>query len=241
MASNSQTGFGTRLLNSEFLLSVVIAYTLYNPILALIKLVNYTPFVASVKTAMSPYNKAKEAFDLLDNDVEAKFETIVTTVRAVRNVIIEIYGKKDGKYDDYNEIIDVISGDNISKNLNKRKNSAEPPEPDKDFQSVAQIDRGSRLANFTVLIDALEDDTNYTPVKPELTIEGLKTLLADASTANTDLAKAYGLYTTQRAIILPMFDGPEGLAVRAERAKAHVRSVYGPQSPEFKALTGRTY
>ena len=58
---------------------------------------------------------------------------------------------------------------------------------------------------------------------------------------NTELATAYATYTVERAKVLPMFDGPEGLTVRAERAKAHVRSVYGAQSPELKALTGRIY
>ena len=241
MASEAQTGLGTRLENSKYLISVVTSYTQYSPILQLIKLVNYTPFVDSVETALTPYNKAKVAHDLLDNVVEELFVKIVNTVRSVRNVLIELYGTESEKYQDYNEIIDVITGDNVSKNSAKRKKEPLPENPEEDFQSVAQLDRGSRLTQFTLLIDALEADPLYIPVKAELTVAGLKTLRDDASAKNTELAVAYATYTVERAKVLPMFDGPEGLTARAERAKAHVRSVYGAQSPELKALTGRTY
>lgn len=241
MASDSQTGLGTRLENSKYLLSVVTTYPLYSPILTLIKTAVYGPFIDSVETSMTAYNKAKTSFDLLDNVVEELFVKIVNTVRSVRNVLIELYGIDGEKYLDYNEIIDVITGDNVSKNTAKRKKEPAPENPEEDFQSVAQLDRGSRLAKFTLLIDALEADPLYLPAKAEVTVAGLKTLRDDASAKNTELAVAYATYTVERAKVLPMFDGPEGLTVRAERAKAHVRSVYGAQSPELKALTGRTY
>jgi hypothetical protein len=67
------------------------------------------------------------------------------------------------------------------------------------------------------------------------------TLRDELSAKLLSLATNYGTYTTQRAVILPLFDGPEGLSVRAERAKLHVKSVYGVSSMEFKALTGKIY
>jgi len=67
------------------------------------------------------------------------------------------------------------------------------------------------------------------------------TLRDELSASLLKLATNYGLYTTERAVILPLFDGPEGLTVRAERAKVHVKSVYGVSSMEFKALTGKVY
>ena len=87
----------------------------------------------------------------------------------------------------------------------------------------------------------LKNEPLYDPQKNELKVVSLQELHDQASSANQNLATAYGTYTTQRAVILPLFDGPEGLTVRAERAKAHLRSVYGPQSPELKALTGKIY
>lgn len=241
MSSDSQSGFGSRLENSKFLISVVKSYSQYSPALPLIQIAIYEPYVNSVEAAMIPYGTAKESFDLLDNEVETRFDNIVSICRSVRNVIIELFGKESGKYKDYNEIIDKITGDNVSKNSRKRKNSETDENPDDDFQSVAQLDRGSRLANFTTLINMLRNEPLYLPVKAELRIESLQNLRDAADSSNQNLATAYGVYTTERAKILPMFDGPEGLTVRAERAKAHVRSVYGAQSPELKALTGKTY
>jgi len=241
MASNAQTGLGSRLEKSKYLISVVKTYSQYKPILDLIKIDIYEPFVLSVESAMVPYNTAKEAFDLMDNEVKAVFDNIVSITRSVRNVIIELFGKESGKYKDYNEIIDKITGDNVSKNSRKRKHIGDDTNPDADFQSVAQTDRGSRLANFTLLIDALTNEPTYLPEKAELRVDSLKILRDNASTKNLNLATAYGNYTNERAKLLPMFDGAEGLTIRAERAKAHVRSVYGPQSPELKALTGKTY
>lgn len=241
MSSSSQSGFGSRLENSKFLISVIKTYSQYNPSLPLIQISIYEPYVNSVEAAMSPFSLAKETFDLLDNDVRAYFESIVSVCRSVRNVIIELFGRDSGKYADYNELIDKITGDNITKNSYKRNHSESEENPDEDFQSVAQVDRGSRLANFAALVEMLKNEPLYDPQKNELKVVSLQELHDQASSANQNLATAYGTYTTQRAVILPLFDGPEGLTVRAERAKAHLRSVYGPQSPELKALTGKTY
>ena len=75
----------------------------------------------------------------------------------------------------------LTSSPAITLNSAKRKKEPPPENPEEDFQSVAQVDRGSRLAQFTLLIDALEVDPLYVPVKAELTVAGLKTLRDDAS------------------------------------------------------------
>ncbi len=247
MSQSIQSGLGSRLENSRFLLSIIKTYSKYDPMLDLIKFPIYEDYIDSVSSSMLPYSAAKEAFDLLDNDVKDVFERIVTTVRKIRNAVIELFGRDSGKYADYNELFDLITGDNVSKNSSERKNQADSSEPGSgetpgtDFQSVAQIDRGSRLANFAALIEMLKVEPSYTPTLVEIKIDTLSDLHNEASTKNLSLATAYGTYTTERAKILPMFDGPDGLTVRADRAKAHVRTVYGPQSPELKALTGKVY
>ena len=68
-----------------------------------------------------------------------------------------------------------------------------------------------------------------------------KNICADASSENLTIANAYGVYANEKSKILPMFDRAEGLTIRAERSKAHIRSVYNAQSSELKALTGKTY
>ena len=84
------------------------------------------------------------------------------------------------------------------------------------------------------------ETAKYTPfVKIGFTI--IKALLTNSSAKHTALTKSYGLYTNEKAKVLPEFDGPEGLVVRTEHAKAHVRNVYGSDSSQLKALTGKIY
>ena len=241
MSSESQSGLGSRLLSSKDLITLILTYALYSPILDIIKIAVYQPFVAAVEAAMVPYDKAKEAHDQLDNGVEIVFDNIVDIARSIRNVLIELYGNESGEYADYNEILDILTGDNVTKNSYKRKHSGKETLPGEDFQSVAQLDRGSKLRNFALLIAALEDNSKYLPPKTELKVVNLKLLYTDASAKNDALITAYGIYIKERGKVLPMFDGIDGLAVRAARAKAHVSYMYGPHSAELKALTGKTY
>jgi len=243
MASNSQSGFGSRLLNSLFLIEHIKTLVNYNPIIDVIKIINYEPFVTSVQNAMSPYNIAFALLKDSQNLTEEKFTLLVNLVRKIRNVILEIYGKSD-KYDDYNELIDLITGDNVSKHSYKRniEEVVQPPaEPGEDFVSVSQLDRGSQLAHFTALIDMLEQDPNYQPNENELKIIELKNFRDSLNTLLLTLGTHLAEYQAQRAIILPLFDGPDSLHERAERAKVHVKRVYGSKSIEYKALTGKTY
>lgn len=249
MASKSQAGFGSRLQNSKDLLTFVKTLTKYTPIIDEIKLTNYEPFINSVVDAMTPYNTSHTNLKNSQNIADSVENRVRERARKVRNVLLEIYGKSE-TYDDYNELIDVITGDNVRKNSYRRSKEEEPapPEgtsgtetPEEEFQSVSQQDRGSILAKFISLIDALTGDVKYTPTEPELQITGLTALSAEFSAALTDLGLKIAQFEGQRSIILPMFDGPGSLHERAERAKVHVKRQYGPNSIEFKTLTGKEY
>lgn len=246
MASTSQAGYGSRLQNTKDLIAKIKSYSKYNPIIDEIKIIAYEPFVNSVETALSNYYDSYAKVKSAQNSVADKFIDLEKLVRKIRNVILEIYGKSES-YDDYNELIDEITGDDVSKNYYKRKHetpSTPPPEPgagDVDFVSVSQLDRGSLIAKFTALIDMLELDPNYTPHEPELTVAQLRAFRDLLNNLLTTLSNAIADFINKRSALLPMFEGPGSLRERAERAKAHVKRQYGPNSPEYKALTGKIY
>lgn len=260
MASKSQAGYGSRLQNSKDLIVFVKSLTKYAPIIDDIKLLNYEPYVTLVSDSMSPYNGAHKDLKDAQNAAESIQNDVIDRVRKIRNVLLEIYGKSE-EYDDYNEIIDVITGDNVRKNSYKRKKPETPStndnsgttgtagasgttgttQPDDDFQSVSQQDRGSILAKYIALIDALTVDTKYAPTEPELMLPGLNTLADKFADVLKTLATKMAEYEVQRSKVLPMFDGPGSLHERAERAKFHVKRQYGPNSIEFKTLTGKEY
>lgn len=153
----------------------------------------------------------------------------------------------DETYQDYNHLIDLITGDNVSKNSAKRKAEAEanppadPNAPEKDFQSVSQQDRGSIYTFFTTLIDELTIDTKYLPNELELKPAGLKTLRDEFGAKLKELGKLEGEFKAQEAIIKPLFFGPSSLHDRAERAKVHIKRQYGVNSIEYKSVTGKKY
>lgn len=246
MASESQAGYGSKLLNNENLIAKVKTMLKYKPIPDDLKIASYEPFVLSVRPAMTPYNNAHKAFKDCENETNIIQDNILAVVRKVRAAIFEIHGSGE-TYDDYNHIIDIITGDNVRKNSYNRtqeENSAPPADPnapEKDFQSVSQQDRGSIYTFFTTLIDELALDPKYLPEEEELRIEGLRELRDLFGTKLTEYGTLEGELKKQEGIILPLFVGPGSLHDRAERAKAHVKRQYGVNSPEYKSLTGKSY
>lgn len=246
MASESQSGYGSKLLNNENLIAKVKTMVKYNPIPDDLKIANYEPFVLTVRPAMTPYNNADKAFSDCENDTNIVQDNIIEIVRKVRAAIFEIHGSGE-IYDDYNQVIDLITGDNVRKNSyerTKEENSAPPADPNapaKDFQSVSQQDRGSIYTFFTTLIDELALDHKYLPEEAELKIDGLKALRDSFGVLLTQYATLEGELKKQEGIIQPLFVGPGSLHDRAERAKAHVKRQYGVNSAEYKSLTGKSY
>ena len=247
--STFHAGFGSRLKNSQDLIQTIKALLLYNPIVDAIKIAIYEPFVSSVAAAMEPYNTAFKNFKQQENLTEDVFLLIVAITRKVREALLEIY--LDSKeYHDYNELLDVITADNVSKNSYKRHHQPKetspeagtnPPDEDEDFFSVSQADRGSRLAKYTALYDHLKTDPNYTPNEDNIKLAALLSLKEKAGTELKALANLHILYINQLGIIHPLFDGPDSLHERAERAKMHIKRVYGIDSAEYKSLTGKSY
>ena len=249
MSSSSQSGFGSRLKNSLDLIEFIKTLILYNPIVDAIKLAVYEPFVNSVKAAMEPYNTAFKNYKTQENLTLDVFLEIVAIARLIREALLEIY--LDSKeYHDYNEVIDIITADNVTKNSyerNKIKDQSNPvpdapPDPaDEDFFSVSQADRGTRLAKYTALIDYLKTDPKFTPNEDNIKIPALVALAGKATLALKNLASLHGLYINQLSLLHPLFDGPDSLHERAERAKMHIKRVYKSDSPEYKSLTGKSY
>lgn len=188
MASISQAGYGSKIENHEFLVTKVETYPKFNPVPEPVKVANYKPFLASVKVRVSDYNKLLKTENDAINVVADRFIQLDDITRKIRNLLLEIFGSGE-TYDDYNEIIDLITGDNVTKNFLKRKKelAANPPPegaPVEDFQSVSQQDRGSLIAKFTALVDSLESDPKYLTNDPELEIAVLRTFI---TSVNTDL------------------------------------------------------
>lgn len=248
MASKSQAGYGSKLKASEDLTAKIPSLLKYDPIHNDIKTVVYVPFVVSVRLGMTPYNTAEGIFITKQNETQIIQDNVVEIARKVRGVLFELYLDNE-TYEDYNQTIDLITGDNVAKNSAKRKAEeeaetnppADPNAPVVDFQSVSQQDRGSIYTHFTLLIDELGLDALYLPPEPELQLAGLKTLRDSFGLKLKDLAIAEIAYKSEISKIAHLFDGPSSLHERAERAKAHIKRVYGKDSLEYKSLTGKSY
>ena len=254
---SSQAGYGSRLQNNKALCIACSAYSLYNPSAADIQMVNYSPFVATVQTAFTPYAQAEADYEQVLSVVNTDFKLIDTRTREVRNAVAEIFSPNSDEYAHLNDIIDLITGDNERKNWYRRTHPAPAPVADPvgvgvapsplptpqpaPWQSVSQQDRGSILIHFTELIDELGNYAGYVPNELDIQVAALSTVRDDAQNALNKLVVARVAMTNQLAIIIPMFEGAGSLSDRATRAKLHVKRVYGVNSLEFKALTGKIY
>ncbi|MBO6201392.1 MAG: hypothetical protein J6N74_07215 [Chryseobacterium sp.] len=133
-----------------------------------------------------------------------------------------------------------------AKAINKKiqgKRSATPPVPTDPDQpapnsiSASQQSYDQLTQHFTGLKTVLQNEPTYMPNEADLQIPTLDDLIADLTTKNNEVAKAYTKISNARIerdkII---YDGKENLLETASEVKNYVKSVFGAASPQYKQV-----
>jgi hypothetical protein len=104
--------------------------------------------------------------------------------------------------------------------------------------SASQMSYDNRLAHFAEFITLLETTGGYAPNETELRTETLRTLLADmetgnASVVNTGVAARNARIERDRVL----YNDADGIIVLVNLVKKYIKSVLGPESPQYRQLT----
>lgn len=233
-----------RLRNSKDLITFIKEYELYDPTSEDLKKENYEAFVTEVDNALSPLKNRTGAMLSSGATVKSVINEIVLTSRNIRFEMIELKGKESEEYRLVNNIVKLITGENISdhsEKIKEIKKTLKEGEQAPEFISVSELDRKSMLGNFRSLLQLLKNFDFYTPSDNTITIAALEDLKERVTNAMTDYAEKQSGFVSESSRISHYFDDKNGLKDRARRAKIHVKRKYGRHSQEYAALSKKIY
>ncbi|MBK8550749.1 MAG: hypothetical protein IPL53_06680 [Ignavibacteria bacterium] len=244
MKKNNSASLEARLKNSKDLVTFRKDYTLYAPTSEDLKTDNYEAFIAEVDTALTPLKHRSGAFLNAGTALSTVFKKVTQTSRNVRAEMDEIKGKDSDQYRQVNNIVKVITGENvIEHSAHKREimKTLKQGDPQPDFISVSELDNKSKLGNFRSLIQLLKNFDFYVPVDSTITIAALEALESQATASLADYASKESSFLSERSRMIHYFEDKGGLRDRARRAKVHVKRKYGIKSQEYVALSKKKY
>ncbi len=244
MKKNISASLEAKLKSSREMVAFVKDYDLYNPTSEELKLQNYETFVNLVDSDITPFKDAAAAFMQAREKINTEVDKMVKISINVRSEILEIKGKNSTEYRQTDNIVKLLTGENIQEHAKMKKEiikNLKEGEPVPVFISVSMLDHKSRLGNFRSLIALVKTFGFYGPADEEFSITSLEAQEAAVSDAIAGSAQKESEFLAQRSKILRYFNEKGGLKDRAQRAKVHVKRKYGRKSPEYKALTKKKY
>ena len=169
MASTSETGHAKNVANLQKLTEQVNVYTLYNPPVDNLKIVDlqtlYTDAIAKLSEVEDKRHANKNAITLR----QSAFENLKSTCTRIINVL-DILGLPQGTLDQAKSLNRVIQGG--------QKKATTPPEEGKEVPKTVSTSRQSytqQAENFGILLQLLSTIPSYTPNEDDLKLSNLTT------------------------------------------------------------------
>lgn len=244
MKRDNSASLEARIRNSKELVQFVKGFALYSPTADELKPDRFEEFAGAVIESVTPLKEAFARMKISSATVNSTFARIVKTSKDIRSEIFEIKGRDSDEWRQVNNIVRVITGQNVQAH-SKRKKAALKNLKEGDekpvFNSVSERDHKSMLGNFRSLIALVKSYEFYNPSDPEIAAAALERLEADTHSVMADAADRETEYLMLRSKLLHDLNDANGLKDRVMRAKYHIRRKYGIKSPEFKVLSGKTY
>ena len=244
MYKNKSASLEARLKNSKDLITFIKEYELYDPTPEDLKKENYETFVAEVDNAVTPLKNRSGALVNSAVTLKAVIKEVKQKSKYIRAEMHEIKGKDSEQYRLVNNIVKLITGENISehsKRKQKIKKNLKEGEPEPEFNSVSELNRKSILGNFRSLLQLLKNFDFYNPSDSNITIAALEDLKSRVTSSLADFAEKQSEFVNESSRISHYFDDKNGLKDRARRAKIHVKRKYGKDSQEYAALSKKKY
>ena len=228
MPSISEIGHAKNVANLQKLTEQINVYTLYNPPVDNLKIVNlqslYTNSTTKLNEVEDKRNANKNAITLR----QSAFENLKSTCTRIINQL-EILGLPQGTLDQAKSLNRTIQGN--------QKKTTTPPEEGKEAPKTVSTSRQSytqQAENFGILLQLLGTIPAYNPNEEELKLANLTTFqtsLVNATQAVDQTEAELNNKLIERDQLL-YADGT-GLYTIVQNVKKYVKSLYGATSPEY--------
>ena len=227
MSSTSETGHARNVANLQKLTEQVKVYTLYNPPVDNLKIVNLETLYTDATTKLGEVEEKRNANKNAITLRQSAFENLKSTCTRIVNQL-DILGLPQGTIDQAKSLNRVIQG-----GQKKTVTTDENGEPGNTI-STSRQSYTQQAENFGILLQLLSTISAYNPNEDELKLTNLTTFQTSlvSSTQAVDQTEAQlNNKLIERDQIL-YADGT-GLYSIAQNVKKYVKSIYGATSPEY--------
>lgn len=235
MGSTSETGHAKNVANFATLIQFCTGYgSSYNPSKSSILITALNTKLASAETALNELSSLIPIQTLAVNNRDIVFSPLSKLVTRVFNAV-EASDVSKLFIEDVKTIVRKLQG-RRAKAVNKTP-LAEGEEPPKTH-SVSQMSFDSRIENFQNLIDLLAAEPGYNPNETELTVASLSTLLNQMKTVNQEvITSEVPIKNSRINRDNILYVGDNSLVALANDVKKYVKSLFGPDSSQFKQIS----
>jgi hypothetical protein len=237
--SASETGHAKNAANFETLVSDCISYgTAYKPSRASITTGAMQQKISETNSAITALDTATSALSIAIGNRETAFKPLSKLLTRVLNAL-KASDTTPAMIESAQSLIKKIQGSRVSAILTDDEKKALEAEGKSSRQhSASQLSFDSRLANFNQLIELLRAIPSYAPNETELTTNSLGLLAENLKNLNTGLINAASTEMSMRTVRNEALYNPtSGIVALAAYVKAYVKSLYGPNSPQFKQIS----
>ena len=189
--------------------------------------------------AFASHNTASSALSIAIGNREAAFEPLSKLLTRVLNAL-KASDTTPANIDSAKSLIKKIQGSRVSAILTDDEKKALEAEGKSTRQnSASQLSFDNRLANLNQLIELLRAISTYAPNENELITDNLHLLAENLKNLNTACINAEALEMSLRTVRNETLYNPAtGMVALAAFVKAYVKSLFGPNSPQFKQISG---
>ena len=232
MPSQSEVGHAKNAANLQKLTEQVNVYTLYNPPVDNLKLVNLQTLYTTASTKLSEVEDKRHANKNAITLRQSAFENLKSTCTKIIN-LLDILGLSQGTLDQAKSLNRTIQG-------GQKKTTTPPQDPNNQQPTTNNSISTSRQSytqqaeNFGILLQLLSTIPSYTPNEDDLKLINLniyKDSLVSSTQAVDQTEAELNNKLIERDNIL-YADGT-GLYSNAQNVKKYVKSLYGATSPEY--------
>ena len=244
MSTILESGIASNLGNFQtltgFCQSFGIKYKPSNPLISLDALNGChqlaTESVDAVNAAKSPADRASDdreiVFSPLSGIITASFNSLRScgaspqVIADIRPVVNKLLGRRAS----------------VAKGETPPVNPEEPGDPAPKVISASQQSFDSKINFMGIYIEALKNEPKYTPNEEELKITSLTALLEKMKAANKAVIDKSAPLVAARSHRNYIFNDPDtGLVAIANLVKKYVKSVYKPNSIEFRKVSALNF
>lgn len=228
MSSTSEVGHAKNVANLQKLTQQVTAYTLYNPPVENLSILNLQTLYATANAKLTEVEDKRNANKNAITIRQTTFENLKPTCTRIIN-LLTILGLPQGTLDQAKSLNRTIQGG--------QKKTTPTPEEGKETPKTASNSRQSytqQAENFGILLQLVATIPTYTPNENDLKLTNLTTYQAALMTTTQAVDQTEAQLNAkliERDQIL--YTDQTGLYTIAQNVKKYIKGSYGATSPEY--------